>query len=139
MSQSPTIAGGPADDAELVAELKRFLPCAALQAGSGATLSSEPAAALPETLVPAAVLARRPELLARLQDEAERVWPGLCKTMAMDKVEQFAFRLKVWAEEGQWSILTAYAENLDQQVQEFDVTRLPQTLNNFPAILRSLS
>jgi hypothetical protein len=85
------------------------------------------------------VLARRPELLAKLRQEEELVWPGLCKTMAMDKVEQFAFRLKGWAAEGQWSSLGAYAENLDQQVQEFDLTRLPQTLNNFPAILRSLS
>jgi len=129
----------PFNRAELIAELKRFLPCVAAEAGLGAALSSEPGDALKEAPAPAAVLARRPELLARLQDEAERVWPGLCKTMAMDKVEQFAFRLKGWAEEGQWSILTAYAENLDQQVQEFDVTRLPQTLNNFPAIVRSLS
>ncbi len=129
----------PFNRVELIAELKRFLPCVAVEAVSGAALSSGPVAALPEALVSAAVLAKRPELLARLQDEAERVWPGLCKTMAMDKVEQFALRLKGWAEEGQWSALTAYAADLDQQVQEFDLTRLPQTLNNFPAMLRSLS
>ena len=85
------------------------------------------------------MLARRPELLKRLREEEERVWPALCKTKAMDKVEQFAVRLKTWAEEGQWSSLGAYAEKLNQQVQEFDLTRLPQTLNQFPVIRRSLS
>ena len=85
------------------------------------------------------MLARRSELLARLREEEERVWPSLCKTRAMDEIEQFAARLKNLADEGQWPSLRAYAESLDQQVQEFDVTRLPQTLRNFPDSLRALS
>jgi signal transduction histidine kinase/streptogramin lyase/DNA-binding NarL/FixJ family response regulator len=128
----------PFNRAELIAELKHFLPCVKTQPTLG-TVSPPETAAAAEAPASATVLARRPELLAKLRQEEELVWPGLCKTMAMDKVEQFAFRLKGWAAEGQWSSLGAYAENLDQQVQEFDLTRLPQTLNNFPAILRSLS
>ena len=91
-----------------------------------------------EATISEAVLARRPELLLKLREEEERVWPGLCKTMAISsKAEQFASRLKARAVEGQWSSLGAYAENLDQQIQEFDLARLPQTLNNFPVVLRS--
>jgi hypothetical protein len=56
----------------------------------------------------------------------------------MDEIEQFALRLKDWAEAAQWSDLRAYAESLDQQVQEFDLDRLPKTLQNFPAIIQSL-
>jgi CheY-like chemotaxis protein len=128
----------PFSRAELIAELKRFLKPAAVHEPESAAArlpAPEPAA----TPLPKAVLARRPELLARLREEEERVWPALCTTLAMDKVERFASRLKTWAAEGQWSVLSAYAERLDQQVQEFDVTQLPQTLNRFPEILRSLS
>jgi CheY-like chemotaxis protein len=129
----------PFNRAELVAELKHFLPCVTTQATLGTAPVMETALAVGEAPISAEVLARRPELLAKLREEEERVWPALCKAKAMDKVEQFAARLKVWAEEGQWSALRVYAENLEKQVQEFDLTQLPQTLNNFPAILRSLS
>jgi hypothetical protein len=35
--------------------------------------------------------------------------------------------------------LRAYAESLQQQVQEFDLGRLPKTLQHFPEIVASLS
>ena len=82
--------------------------------------------------------ARRPELLAKLREEEQRVWPGLCKRKSMDEIEQFARRLKDFADAGQWSDLRAYADSLDQQVQEFDLDRLPKTLQRFPAIISSL-
>jgi len=129
----------PFNRAELIAELKRFLKPSQSRA-TETTLSPETrVASIAPLPVSAVVLARRPELLDRLREEEERVWPGLCKTMAMDKVEQFASRLKGWAAEGQWSALGTYAADLDQQVQEFDLTRLPSTLNHFPTILLSLS
>ncbi|MRR37884.1 hypothetical protein EG829_25200 [bacterium] len=78
-------------------------------------------------------------MLARLREQEQRVWPGLCKRKAMDEIEQFAGRLKSWAEEAQWSALRGYAESLEQQVQEFDLDRLPKTLQGFPAIIQSLS
>jgi signal transduction histidine kinase/DNA-binding response OmpR family regulator len=129
----------PFNRGELIAELKRFLPRITPKEKLAIAPAPETSAALAAAPVSEAALARRPELLARLREEEERVWPALCKTKAMDKVEQFASRLKAWAEEGQWPSLGAYAEDLNRQVQEFDLTRLPQTLNNFPAILRSLS
>jgi signal transduction histidine kinase/CheY-like chemotaxis protein len=133
----------PFNRAELIAELKRFLAPAAIpehDLAPASLVASEVVDCGKATApVPAGVLARRPELLVRLREEEERVWPGLCKTMAMDQVEQFATRLKAWAAEGQWPSLIAYAQNMDQQVQEFDVAQLPQTLNRFPTILRSLS
>jgi hypothetical protein len=77
-------------------------------------------------------------LLARLRDEQQGVWPGLSKRKDMDEIEQFARRLKDWGDTGQWPGLRAYAESLDQQVQEFDLDRLPKTLQNFPAVIDSL-
>jgi signal transduction histidine kinase/DNA-binding response OmpR family regulator len=132
----------PFTRAQLIAELRKFLLPAAQPEPSPTPASL----ATSETIdrakasatISAEVLARRPELLARLREAEQRVWPGLCKTMAMDQVELFASRLKAWAAEGQWPALGAYAESMDQQVQEFDVAQLPQTLNRFPTILRSL-
>jgi CheY-like chemotaxis protein len=129
----------PFNRAELIAELKRFLPRAKTEANLGTALPLEVSVAAAEAPVSAPVLALRAELLAKLREEERGVWPGLCKTKAMDEIEQFASRLKTLGTDGQWAALRAYAESLDQQVQEFDLTRLPQTLNNFPAILRALS
>ena len=129
----------PFNRSELIAELKRFLKPAEVPE-PGAAITSEPSPTpAGESPISPAVLARRPQLLTRLREEEERVWPSLCKTRAMDEIEQFAARLKNVADEGQWPSLRAYAESLDQQVQEFDVTRLPQTLRKFPDSLRTLS
>jgi hypothetical protein len=57
----------------------------------------------------------------------------------MDGIEAFARMLKQCAGEGEWPALRAYADSLEQQVQEFDVTRLPRTLQTFPEIIASLS
>jgi len=47
--------------------------------------------------------------------------------------------LKTCAEAGEWPDLQRYAETLDRQVQEFDMARLPRTLNDFPQIIAALS
>jgi len=129
----------PFNRSELIAELKRFLKFAEVrEAKATAAEAVPPASSAPLAASPEAI-AKRPELLAKLRDEEQRVWPGLCKRKAMDEIEQFAGRLKSWAEVGQWPALRAYAESLDQQVQEFDLDRLPKTLQSFPAIIQSLS
>jgi hypothetical protein len=89
--------------------------------------------------VSAEAMARRPELLANLRQEEQTVWPRLCKTRAMGEIGQFARRLRAWADEAQWTSLRAYADRLEQQVQDFDVDRLPKTLQEFTAIISSLS
>jgi CheY-like chemotaxis protein len=128
----------PFNRAELIAELKRFLKPAQPGDLDSAAHSEVPIGSVAPVVISEAALARRPELLARLREEEQRVWPGLCKRKAMDEIEQFAGRLRGWAEEAQWCALRVYAESLDQQVQEFDLDRLPKTLQSFPAILNSL-
>ena len=89
--------------------------------------------------MPSEVIARRPDLMALLREQEQTVWPRLCKTLAIGEIEGFAQGLRRWAEEGHWPPLRSYAEALDQQVQEFDFSRLPQTLQRFPAVIASLS
>jgi signal transduction histidine kinase/DNA-binding response OmpR family regulator len=129
----------PFNRAELIAELKRFLKSARIHdheptEGVEARASSGPAVPVSD-----ATRARRPELLLQLREEAQTVWPRLCETKIMDEIEAFARRLRTWAETGQWPTLSHYASRLDQQVQEFDLDRLPQTLAQFPEEVEKLA
>ena len=77
--------------------------------------------------------------MAALREQQQTVWPRLCKTKAVGEIEAFAQRLRRAAEEGHWPSLSSYAEMLEQQAQEFDFSRLPQTLLRYPEMIDSLS
>ena len=128
----------PFNRAELIAELSRFLKPAQPRAEEpvAAPVATQPAAAGP---VPAEALAKRTELLVKLREQRQNVWPELCQSLAMDEIEAFARRLGDWAVEGHWPMLREYAASLDQQVQEFDLVRLPKTLQRFPEICEHLA
>ena len=127
----------PFNRSELIAELKRFLK--PVQSASPTKAAEAVTAPEPETAAPAEALAKRPGLLVKLDEQRQRVWPELCQSLAMDEVEQFARRLKGWAGEGHWPALHRYAEELDEQVQQFDLARLPKTLERFPEIRERLT
>lgn len=84
-------------------------------------------------------LALRPDLMRRLQAEERDAWAHLSQTMAMGEIEAFAARLHEVAERGGWERLRAYARRIAQQAAEFDLDRLPQTLQEFPAVCQELA
>ena len=130
----------PFNRAEFIAELKRFLKSAQPAGPASAPQAHETARpSLPAAPVSPEALARRPELLAKLQQEQTTVWPRLCKTKGMGEIGQFAGRLRNWADQGQWSALRTYADLLQRQVQDFDLERLPKSLLEYPAVIASLS
>jgi len=129
----------PFNRAELIAELHKFLKTAAAPAVQSVSEPTPAPRSESSAAVPSDVLARRPELMLALREQQQTVWPRLCKTRAMGEIEAFAQRLRGSAEAGHWPTLRSYAESLDQQVQEFDLSRLPQTLQRFPEIIASLS
>lgn len=120
--------------------VERFLKPVGQSEARIAVLSSNtaPSAALEVPASPKAI-ARRPELIAKLRQKQATVWPRLCKTKVMGEIEQFAGRLRIWANEGELPGLKVYADALERQVQEFDLDRLPKSLQEFPAIIDSLS
>jgi PAS domain S-box-containing protein len=127
----------PFNRSELIAELKRFLKPAAT--GQTQPISPESKSALAAPLAASATaLARRPELLAQLRHERATVWPRLCRTMDMAEIEEFARRLRTWADQGQFRELQAYAVELTRQVEAFDVDRLPDTLQRFQSVCESI-
>ena len=129
----------PFNRAELIAELRKFLkPAAAPDRQTVAERAAAPAVGA-STPAPAEAVARRPELMAALREQEQTVWPRLCKTKSVGEIEAFAQRLCRWAEEGHWPPLRSYGEMLEQQAQEFDFSKLPQTLQRFPEIVASLA
>jgi signal transduction histidine kinase/ligand-binding sensor domain-containing protein/CheY-like chemotaxis protein len=123
----------PFNRAELIAELKRFLK----SAESDKLPGTAPAVAVVAGPVSAEALARRPAVLMKLRDEQRAVWPGILQRMEMGEIEAFALRLKGYAEEGSFPDLQAYAARLSEQVEAFDVDRLPKTLREFPSLCQA--
>jgi signal transduction histidine kinase/ligand-binding sensor domain-containing protein/DNA-binding NarL/FixJ family response regulator len=128
----------PFNRAELVAELSRFLKPAQAQKEAPAETSVETPPAESAAAAPADAIAKRPGLLAKLREEQATVWTRLCQTMAIGEIEEFAARLQALGEAGHWPELRTFASTLQQQAQEFDLDRLPQTLQRFAEVCQRL-
>ncbi|MBN8497005.1 hypothetical protein, partial [Accumulibacter sp.] len=85
------------------------------------------------------VLARWPELLGRLRSEESGVWLELCQTLEITPVEEFARRLQSWGREFAAESLRRYGESLFEQASQFDLDRLPRTLEAFPAVVAEIA
>ena len=79
-----------------------------------------------------------PELIIKLRREQATSWTSLCKTLKSSDLRDFITRLKTWGEEYQCQLLQDYASRLHKQMSAFDWGNLPQTVNEFPQIVRSL-
>jgi len=129
----------PFNRAELIAELKRFLkPVEKSGVPRPITAPGLPPADGP-SLVPVEVRARWPELVAKLRAEQAGIWPDLCQTLELAPVEEFATRLRTLGETYRAPALQRYGEELFDQAQQFDLDRLPKSLEAFPQIIASLA
>jgi hypothetical protein len=59
--------------------------------------------------------------------------------MAIGEIEEFAARLVAVAEEGRWPELRDFALTLQQQAKDFDLDRLPHTLQRFGEVFQKLA
>jgi signal transduction histidine kinase/CheY-like chemotaxis protein/ligand-binding sensor domain-containing protein len=129
----------PFNRAELIAELTRFL-----KRVEPAGVSTSPAASPQQGVdapieISAEVLAKWPELVAKLEAEQNGVWPGLCKTLELTRVEEFGVRLRELGATYGAPTLQRYGEELFNQVQELQLDRLPRTLEEFPHVVEGLA
>ena len=79
-----------------------------------------------------------PELIVKLRREEETSWTSLCQTLKSRDLRAFITRLEAWGEEHQCQTLKDYTQRLKSQMENFDWGNLPQTVNEFPQIVRSL-
>jgi CheY-like chemotaxis protein len=129
----------PFNRAELVAELQQFLKRAGEAAAAKRAEAPGPPAAAAAAEVPAELVTKWPELLARLRAEQSGGWPELCETLELKPVEDFAARLRALGESYGAAPLRDYAAELLEQAQQYDLDRLPKTLEAFPPLIETLA
>lgn len=118
----------PFNRAELVSELQRFLkPRAPVEKEKLTFETPRSSPVSPEAI------ARRPGIFAKLREAESSVLPRLQRTMDMGEIEEFARQLERWGGEAELAELQSYAAKLLEQVEAFDVDRLPKTLQDFPS------
>ncbi|NET89850.1 MAG: GAF domain-containing protein [Kamptonema sp. SIO1D9] len=79
------------------------------------------------------------ELIALLRQEEETVWQELQQKMKRRDIRAFAQRLHSLATEYHSPVLLSYATTLETQLANFDWEHLPETIEEYPQIWRSLS
>ena len=79
-----------------------------------------------------------PELIVKLRREEETSWASLCQTLKSKDLRAFITRLEAWGSQHQCQTLQEYTQRLKSQMENYDWGNLPQTVNEFPQIVRSL-
>ncbi len=124
----------PVNIQELFQELFRHLhPSDQTEPSSDSTVEDE----APGT-PPAEEVERLPELLEILETEMLPMWEEIRGMLDMDEIEALAERLIQAGETHRAALLGVYAEDLRDHVQNFDVTRVKQSLREFPGIVKKL-
>ncbi|MGC9527670.1 MAG: PAS domain-containing protein [Limnospira sp.] len=117
--------GKPVSQAQIVAELKKFLDPIRVET------IPESASPSPVSCDATSPTVRLPELITKLRQEVETTWPELRETLVARDLKKFIQRLESWGNEHQCSTLLDYVETLNQQLQAFDWERIPQTVRRF--------
>lgn len=128
----------PFSRTELVTELRRHLKPAPRRESDGIAESQSEVTTERVDPIPVESTVRPTDLVARLVRERCDIWPRLSRTMDMAEIEAFAHRLISVAEEGQIPELRAYSLQLIQEVDAFDIDRLPGTLERFSKLCESV-
>lgn len=125
----------PVSRAQLVSELKKLLPHYDPENGEE-NEDTEKIFNSPE--LSSEVLKELPILLEKLSDLEQNVWQQLCKTMTLRDIKKFASSLQEWAEAYSYPPLEKYSQVLFEQLETFDIDKLPKTMEQFITVRRSL-
>jgi|GEM_PF-6681296 len=127
----------PYSISELVAELKKVIPYSTQPANlenlENQNLQEENKLNKFECRYPAA-----PELLDKLEEMKQTVWLQVSQIMFIDEIEIFSSQLLELANEYQACKLLEYAKKLNNELENFDMENLQQTLEKFPKIINVL-
>lgn len=130
----------PISKTALFKVLAEFLPVAPVATPEPAAQETTQAAeAGTLTATPADVSPAWAKALTTLREHEAAAWESLCETLDMSAIEALSQRLLDWATQHHIGPLTHYAQELYQQVEAFDVERLPHTLHELPHLLEKLT
>jgi signal transduction histidine kinase/ligand-binding sensor domain-containing protein/CheY-like chemotaxis protein len=130
----------PLSKSDLIIELMRFLPYAAIETAESPGTPAKKQKAAVRDAVPQETLAKLPELLTILQsNEITRRWKKLRKTPILDEIEDFSAEMKIQGEIYRLEILSDWAHRLYNDLHTFDLERIQQTLSQFPKLIKEIS
>ncbi|MGK7920843.1 MAG: PAS domain S-box protein [Trichodesmium sp.] len=129
----------PINSADLVTEMKKIFPIIPVTTTSQGQSEIEKSDDLSQTNVISEQPIRLNELLDKLEQELETNWFKLRQTLAISEVEKFAARLETWAQEYQCQLLAEYAQQLMQEIDDFDWDKIPETIDHFTVICDTLN
>jgi len=78
-----------------------------------------------------------PDLVAKLQTFAATDWLQVRDTLSIRQVRYFLDCLNRWEQQYSWPPLTRYIARLEEQLQAFDWVAIPETINQFPALVQT--
>ena len=122
----------PVSKTELLSELMRFLPHTIKET---VPVRQEE---LPDTITPE-VIARLPELLNTLNDEFMADWARIRGSAIISEIERFAEEIRGLGREYDLDSLANWGDDLFKQASSFDMDRLPETLDHFPALVDEIA
>jgi signal transduction histidine kinase len=78
------------------------------------------------------------ELLGILEGESMKNWRKINQTFFVDEIETFARTVRMWGEKYDLDILSHWGEQLMDQLESFDMEKIPGTLNAFPEVIKKI-
>ncbi|MDJ1176472.1 PAS domain S-box protein [Roseofilum capinflatum] len=81
----------------------------------------------------------RAELFVQLEQIEQKYWLSLCQTLEIEEVEQFVDKLQEISLNYNYLPLMNYIKSLEQQLDDFNWDKIPETVLNFKTILASMS
>ncbi|MCK4765650.1 MAG: response regulator [Candidatus Aminicenantes bacterium] len=127
----------PITRTQFIKELKRFLPYSVIETDSAAAVAAAEQANTPKELSPE-IKARIPELLEVLQIDLTKKYRKIKTTFIVNEIEDFAREIIDLGHKYSIDMLKAWGVKLYNQIQSFDMERLPQTLEFFSALINEI-
>jgi PAS domain S-box-containing protein len=135
----------PVSKTELITELMRFLPYSTKKPMDEEPRPWEEKEKSPveretigiDSLTPA-VKAKLPVLLTKLSGELTDNWKKINDTFIIEEIEEFANTIRVFGEKYKLDILSGWGERLLGQVKCFDMEKMPETLKQFPILIKKI-
>jgi PAS domain S-box-containing protein len=128
----------PVSKAELITELMRFLPYSTkkpIYEEKGPPGEKEKPPKGKETI---GIDSLTPEIIAKLSGELTDNWKKINDTFIIEEIEEFADTIRVFAEKNKLDILSGWGERLLEQVKYFDMEKMPETLKQFPILVKKI-
>ena len=135
----------PISKTELVTELMRFLPYSTkkpMDEGKGPPGEKEKSPVGKKTIgidsLTPEIKAKLPGLLTKLNGELMDHWKKINDTFIIEDIEEFANTIRVFGEENKLDILSGWGGQLLDQVRYFDMEKMPDTLKQFPILIKKI-